>query len=660
MKKMTLEQFKEQFNIKLNNQQLKAVQSVQNPTLLLAVPGSGKTTVLVTRLGYMIYCLGIEPESILTVTYTVAATNYMRQRFETMFGEQLAARLEFRTINGICSKIINYYGNCIGRKAFDLITEEGFKSKILSLIYQKELNEYPSENDLQTVITLITYIKNMMLSNEEIESLGKKENLPLAEIYKAYCGELRRQSLMDYDDQMVYAYTMLKTTPQVLEYFQNMYQYICVDEAQDTSKIQHKIIEILAMKNKKLFMVGDEDQSIYGFRAAYPEALLSFESTYPEGEILLMEENFRSDGAIVTAADRFIQKNKLRHKKNMKASRGMAKDIRLIEVKTRKSQYSYLTKVAENCNVDTAVLYRDNESIIPVVDMLERSGIDYKIKNADLTFFNHKIVTDIKNIIRFAENPKDTEIFMQIYFKIGTYLSKMGAIEACRISEEKGIPVIDSALRYGRIPKGTEKSLKAMKTHIESILEESAYKAVYRIVNFMGYSAYLERAKIKDGKISILQALAANEKTPEDFLNRLDELAMIIKNKKNNYDCKFTLSTIHSSKGLEYDTVYIMDVKDGVFPEKVVANRKKATDEEIKTYEEERRLYYVAVTRAKNQLCIFDFKDSSTFNNQLLGINVKSSADKTKFQKSEKKGIIATDKKTSKAIEMLRSKSYLR
>lgn len=660
MKKMTLEQFKEQFNIKLNNQQLKAVQSVQNPTLLLAVPGSGKTTVLVTRLGYMIYCLGIEPESILTITYTVAATNYMRQRFETMFGEQLAARLEFRTINGICSKIINYYGNCIGRKAFDLITEEGFKSKILSLIYQKELNEYPSENDLQTVITLITCIKNMMLSNEEIESLGKKENLPLAEIYKAYCGELRRQSLMDYDDQMVYAYTMLKTTPQVLEYFQNMYQYICVDEAQDTSKIQHKIIEILAMKNKKLFMVGDEDQSIYGFRAAYPEALLSFESTYPEGKILLMEENFRSDGAIVTAADRFIQKNKLRHKKNMKASRDMAKDIRLIEVKTRKSQYSYLTKVAENCNVDTAVLYRDNESIIPVVDMLERSGIDYKIKNADLTFFNHKIVTDIKNIIRFAENPKDTEIFMQIYFKIGTYLSKMGAIEACRISEEKGIPVIDSALRYGRIPKGTEKSLKAMKTHIESILEESAYKAVYRIVNFMGYSAYLERAKIKDGKISILQALAANEKTPEDFLNRLDELAMIIKNKKNNYDCKFTLSTIHSSKGLEYDTVYIMDVKDGVFPEKVVANRKKATDEEIKTYEEERRLYYVAVTRAKKQLCIFDFKYSSTFNNQLLGINVKSSADKTKFQKSGKKGIIATDRKTSKAIEMLRSKSYLR
>ena len=123
MKKMTLEQFKEQFNIKLNNQQLKAVQSVQNPTLLLAVPGSGKTTVLVTRLGYMIYCLGIEPESILTITYTVAATNYMRQRFETMFGEQLAARLEFRTINGICSKIINYYGNCIGRKAFDLITD---------------------------------------------------------------------------------------------------------------------------------------------------------------------------------------------------------------------------------------------------------------------------------------------------------------------------------------------------------------------------------------------------------------------------------------------------------------------------------------------------------------------------------------------------------
>ena len=225
-----------------------------------------------------------------------------------------------------------------------------------------------------------------------------------------------RQSLMDYDDQMVYAYTILKTTPQVLEYFQNMYQYICVDEAQDTSKIQHKIIEILAMKNKKLFMVRMRS-SIYRFRALTQEALLSFESIYPEGKNSLMEENFRSDGAIVTAADRFIQKNKLRHKKNMKASRGMAKDIRLIEVKTRKSQYSYLTKVAENCNVDTAVLYRDNESIIPVVDMLERSGIDYKIKNADPRVFNHKIVTDIKNIIRFAENPKDTKSLCRYILK---------------------------------------------------------------------------------------------------------------------------------------------------------------------------------------------------------------------------------------------------
>ena len=246
MKKMTLEQFKEQFNIKLNNQQLKAVQSVQNPTLLLAVPGSGKTTVLVTRLGYMIYCLGIEPESILTITYTVAATNYMRQRFETMFGEQLAARLEFRTINGICSKIINYYGNCIGRKAFDLITEEGFKSKILSLIYQKELNEYPSENDLQTVITLITYIKNMMLTEEEIRHLEEKEELKLLEIYQAYCVKMRKEGLMDYDDQMVYAYNMLRKFPDLLAYFQRLYPYICVDEAQDTSRIQHAIIKLLA------------------------------------------------------------------------------------------------------------------------------------------------------------------------------------------------------------------------------------------------------------------------------------------------------------------------------------------------------------------------------------------------------------------------------
>ena len=625
---MTLQEFITKFNVKLNKQQLEAVQSVEKPTLLLAVPGSGKTTVLVTRLGYMIYCLEIRPEEILTVTYTVAATNDMRKRFASIFGDELAARLEFRTINGICAKIIGYCEICVGKKAFDLLTDEGYKTKLLSAIYTELVHQYPTESDLKNISTLITYIKNMQLSKEEIDKDGNEQDIPLLKIYSAYCDEMKKQSLMDYDDQMVYALTMLKVSPQILEYFQEMYKYICVDEAQDTSKIQHQIIALLASKYKKVFMVGDEDQSIYGFRAAYPEALLSFEKNYKDANVLLMEENFRSNAKIVDAADKFIQKNKFRHEKHMKAFRESGTEIQKIHLKNRRAQYSYLAKVAENTDVETAVLYRDNESIIPVVDLLERKGIAYRIKNADLTFFSHRVVMDIKNIIRFAMEPTNTEIFMQMFYKINTYMSKAVATQVCKISQERGIAILDAAIDYGDVPAGTRKSVKSMQTHLKRMLEESGGKAIYRIIHSMGYKEYLDRSNIKDSKLSIIQAIAYNEPSALALINRLDELAMLIKEKPYDNGCKLILSTIHSSKGLEYDKVYIMDVADGIFPENVIANyeNSKKKGEEAKEYEEERRLYYVGVTRAKNELCIFEFDDGSTFTNELLGIENKNSA----------------------------------
>ena len=650
---MTLNEFIDRFYIQLNNEQLAAVKSVNNPTLLLAVPGSGKTTVLVTRLGYMIYCCGIKPENILTVTYTVAATKDMQKRFATTFGNELAGRLEFRTINGICAKIISYYGNCVGKKAYDLVTDEGYKTKLLSAIYVKLLNEYPTESDLKNLSTLITYVKNMMLNQNEIKKLSDEQDIPLLEIYNEYCSEMRSQSLMDYDDQMVYALTMLKKTPDLLSHFQDIYQYICVDEAQDTSKIQHEIIEVLAGRYDNLFMVGDEDQSIYGFRAAYPEALLSFEEHHPHAQVLLMEENFRSNAKIVAAADQFIQKNEFRHKKSMRASRDVGADICDIEMKSRKAQYPYLVKVAENCQVETAVLFRDNESILPVIDLLERKGISYRIKNSDLTFFSHRVVLDIQNIIKFAEDQTNTDLFMQIYYKIGTYMNKAAALEACRNSEKKEISILDATLRFGKIQPGTQRCVKSMQTHMQGLLREPAEKAIYRIVHFMGYGDYLEKSHIKDNKIQIIEAIAANEPSPLRLVERLQELLILIREKKNNSKCKFILSTIHSSKGLEYDRVYLMDVKDGIFPENVITNRKKASKDDLKLYEEERRLFYVGVTRAKNTLCIFSFRDGATFSNELLGKEDKQvmvSKEKQPVKKRTQSQINSLQKKPNKRI----------
>lgn len=636
---MEWKEFETTFSVKLNQQQKEAVQSTKGPVLLLAVPGSGKTTVLVTRLGYMIYCKNIPPESILTVTYTVAATKDMSERFAVRFGEDMAKRLEFRTINGICAMIIQYYGRRIGKTPFELVKDEKATTGMLIRICQDHGMGYPTESDLKNVRTLITYIKNMMLNEEELQKLEEESDIRIAGIYREYCRQMREQKLMDYDDQMLYAYNILRKDPGVLAYFQNRYPYICVDEAQDTSKIQHAIIALLAAGTGNLFMVGDEDQSIYGFRAAYPEALLSFEKKHSGAKVLLMEENFRSNAKIVEAADKFIQKNTLRHEKHMRAAREAGADIREISLKSRKAQYVYLMKAAQECTTgmagmsgseehrgradasvtETAVLYRDNECAIPLIDLLERKNIPYRMRNADLSFFTHRTVLDVQNIIRFAMDPKDTELFMQIYYRLKLFFNKKDALRYAQISQEKDMEVLDAALKYGNLEKYQEDNIRNLKRQMVRILNMPGDEVVNQILTYMGYQDYLKKMGMNANKLETVKLIGSRVESPEKLLERLEELRTIIQEKVSDKDCPFILSTMHASKGLEYDTVYLLDVMDGILPEKVLANPRTASKEELETYEEERRLFYVGVTRAKNQLNVFTTNKPSKFCSELLG-----------------------------------------
>lgn len=636
---MEWKEFETTFSVKLNQQQKEAVQSTKGPVLLLAVPGSGKTTVLVTRLGYMIYCKNIPPERILTVTYTVAATKDMSERFAVRFGEDMAKRLEFRTINGICAMIIQYYGRRIGKTPFELVKDEKATTGMLIRICQDHGMGYPTESDLKNVRTLITYIKNMMLNEEELQKLEEESDIRIAGIYREYCRQMREQKLMDYDDQMLYAYNILRKDPGVLAYFQNRYPYICVDEAQDTSKIQHAIIALLAAGTGNLFMVGDEDQSIYGFRAAYPEALLSFEKKHSGAKVLLMEENFRSNAKIVEAADKFIQKNTLRHEKHMRAAREAGADIREISLKSRKAQYVYLMKAAQECTTgmagmsgseehrgradasvtETAVLYRDNECAIPLIDLLERKNIPYRMRNADLSFFTHRTVLDVQNIIRFAMDPKDTELFMQIYYRLKLFFNKKDALRYAQISQEKDMEVLDAALKYGNLEKYQEDNIRNLKRQMVRILNMPGDEAVNQILTYMGYQNYLKKMGMNANKLETVKLIGSRVESPEKLLERLEELRTIIQEKVSDKDCPFILSTMHASKGLEYDTVYLLDVMDGILPEKVLANPRTASKEELETYEEERRLFYVGVTRAKNQLNVFTTNKPSKFCSELLG-----------------------------------------
>ena len=663
---MEWQEFERKFPQKLNKQQKEAVQSVEGPVLLLAVPGSGKTTVLVTRLGYMIYAKGIAPEKILTVTYTVAATEDMAARFASLFGTDMADRLTFKTINGICAGIIHTYGRKTGRTPFALLNDEKVIADTLAKIYQKTERTYATESDLQTVRTLITYIKNSMLTEAEIRELDKTADMKISAIYKEYNTWLWEQKLMDYDDQMVYAYTMLQRFPELLRLYQDKFPYLCVDEAQDTSKIQHAIIALLSSRTENLFMVGDEDQSIYGFRAAYPEALLSFEKNHPGAKVLLMEENFRSGAGIVNAADTFIQKNTLRHKKHMRAIKDGEEVVKEIAVKTRDDQYRYLAAVAEKCaaaqtggvtgnvtegkaggvtgnvtegkagsmtgNVTegkagsrtagaahtVAVLYRDHECALPLIDLLERKEIPYRMRNAEISFFTHRTVLDVLNIMKLAMHPKDAETFLQVYYKINTYIRKEDALQIARISETQDISVWNAAVRYHGLSDYTMSSVQNTRMHMQQLLTERGDKAVKRILYYMGYQEYLERCGLKADKIEILRILGSREDSMAGLLQRLRELQDILTRKETDYSCNFILSTIHASKGLEYDTVYLMDVTDGILPAQMLKNPEKASREERETYEEERRLFYVGATRAKSELYVFTTGKPHSFCKELL------------------------------------------
>lgn len=628
---MNFDDFISRYGIQLNEAQKQAAQAIDGATLLLAVPGSGKTTVLVARLGYMVIGLGIDPASILTMTYTVAATRDMKNRFCSVFGEEWRGAIEFRTINGVCARILRSFERMTGRKAFELVADERDVTAFIGAICKEHMVAYPTENDVRQVRTQITYAKNMMLTDSEIRALDKKTGYPIFAIYQTYNEVMREQHKMDYDDQMVYAYRILRKYPAILRAAQSAYRYICVDEAQDTSRIQHEIIRLLAGAHGNLFMVGDEDQSIYGFRAAYPEALLDFEKTYRGARVLLMEENFRSDAHIVEAADRFIKKNLHRHDKNMVAHRAPKNGVKEILLSSRSAQYAYLLKLALNCKRETAVLYRENESALPLIDLLERNGVPYRIRMQDMTFFTHRVVQDVEAIIRFAYDPYDTDAFMQIYYKLTTYLRREDAQALCAISKAQGISVLDALDVADGISGGAMKCCRSVQTHLWKLQSERADRAVYRIENLMGYGEYLDRTGIKKSKLAILQGIGQNEKSAAHLLTRLERLSDIIREKPSDDSAKFMLSTVHSAKGLEYDTVYLMDVIDHVLPETVIENPATASADEMEAYEEDRRLFYVGVTRAKNYLRVLTYDgENSCFCDEFLQKSREKAEEKIK------------------------------
>lgn len=599
--------FCEKYNIRLNRQQERAVQAVEGANLLLAVPGSGKTTVLVARLGYMILCRKIQPQRILAMTFSKQAAMDMHSRFCAVFGQELGGRIQFRTIHSVANGILSAYERRSGHRKPELESDTG---KVIANILRARQEDYPSDSDVAEATAAITNIKNLCLTAEQIPRQGFATP-DIAQVYEAYQAALKKHNRMDYDDQVCYAVRILRGCPDLLEHYRAQYPYICVDEAQDTSKAQHELLKLMVGERGNIFMVGDEDQSIYRFRGAYPQALLDFKDNYPNPYILWMETNYRSTPQIVDAAADFITRNQNRYPKEMTAQRSGGAPITRIELPDRGAQYQHLLKIAEKKPDSTAVIYRDNDSAIPLIDLLIKQNIPYRCPKREFGLFSAKTTRDVVAFMEFLQDQKNVDAFRRICYKGGFYLDKKTVEIACKMVQGRDI-TFPQALREQakRFPK-VRSSVAAFDSFCR-VGQHLKAKSLLRHLDANGYGAYMEKERMDRNAFELLLELAAEDPSVPAFLQHLNTLRDQLE-KGNDSGEGIILTTAHSAKGLEYDSVFIMDLYDGRFPGAPlggISGRKSDMD----AGEEERRLFYVAMTRARNQLTLLTIRDrESTF-----------------------------------------------
>lgn len=602
-------------NVQLSDEQLEAVENVSGPQLLLAVPGSGKTTTLIARLIHMIRDENIDPRGILVITFTNAAAADMKNRFFQMHQDEQepnassghgdVSGVTFSTINGLCLRICLSYARIYHRAMPDLISEPDRRAAIAAIL-RKNSGEYTSDSDIRDASQKITYIKNMGLTEKDIKS-DRLIDSGDWDVYREYSRTLKSRKLMDYDDQIVFAAQILRDPrfSRVLDRYRSRFRWLMVDEAQDTSKLQHQIIRTLAGGRGNIFMVGDEDQSIYGFRAAFPQALLDFRGTWPEAEIHRLQTNYRSGKKIVEAASRVIVHNKNRYEKNMVAARTEAGACRAVAVRRREDQYDEIIRLIGESDEKTAILYRDNSSALPLILRLDRAGIPYELRGQDAGFFSNRIVTEASDILTFALDPLRRDILWKIYYKFGVKISKKAMAHAMEAPDWAGDdPYLDALAASPALGKSAREDLRVLQDQFRTIRQRNDARFALRCLrNAMSYR------NASSEKLFIMQALAEEGESIPEFFQKLHRMSEAMDGGHGTGGGNVVLSTVHGSKGLEYPKVIIMDAVRGILPS-------GENDEE-----EERRIFYVAVTRAMDTLVMMKYGDMETpFPDQALGI----------------------------------------
>lgn len=642
-----IETLEKQFNIRLNNQQRKAVAHKNGPALVLAGPGSGKTTVITARTAYLCREASIPPYKILSMTYSRASAKDMKERFEQLYGDIVKQPVRFSTIHSFCNSVVKDYEKRQGN-TFKRMDASGADSQqaVVKMLYSHMYHSKIEEEDLEKLIQAIGLVKNRMLSDPEKLSCDVP-NFPA--VYRAYEDYKCKKLLMDFDDMLTYAYIIMCKCPDILQKYRRRYSYIQLDEGQDASKIQFAIIDKLAgSNNPNLFVVADDDQSIYGFRGAEPREILNMRKRYPDCRVFRLEKNYRSTRNIVKISSRFIRNNADRYDKQHTTDNKSYRDPVILRCKDEYSQLLYILgkiqESAEKAHDGTmAVLYRNNLTSISLVDFLDRNGIPFKLRETKMFFFRHWVVQDISAILKFSLNQKDAESLSLFYYKINRYLSKAMLEYAVNLVPEESL--IDTMTKYPGLKEFRQKKLRDLKIEFTTISKMSAESAIRFIENGFNYTDYIKEYCKKShsssdyacGIFEILIDIAHGCDTVPDFLERLETLEQIYAGGRTSAETNLTLSTLHSSKGLEFDTVFMIDLTSDEIPGKAVTEK---PDENKTVLEEERRLFYVGMTRARKNLYLM-FPDKKGGSKQRQSIFIDEVAAcmgirKEKPQKQEK------------------------
>lgn len=600
--------------LNLSQEQLDAIGHTYGPALILAVPGAGKTTVLIHRTYNLIKNHKIDPSKILSITFSRASANDMKERFISCFPKEANLNVHFSTIHAFCYGLIREYA-FINKIRYRLI-EDGSnqlnKYNLLKQLYLKHNSDYITEEKLDTLLNEISYIKNMMFTVDEYLKDYKSDIDNLRTIYTEYENYKRKNRLLDFDDMLSISLEILRENKHLLNKYRNKYDFIQVDEGQDTSKIQMEIIKLIAYPKNNLFIVADDDQSIYGFRGAYPKGILNFKEDFKEGKLFFMERNYRSSKNIVSVCNKFIKSNKLRFEKNIFTDNDFAQPINIIKVNTLMDQYEYILESLKDTDLaDTCILYRNNLSSVGLIEILERENIPFFIRDKKLRFFNHWVIQDIIDFMSFAQDTSNMEIYERIFYKKKGFISRRQINYAKTLNHN--LSVFQRIKDFPGINSFYERNLNQLDLDFKKLSKLKPKDAISFIEYDLEYDQYLRDNSMKfgytyDNLVTILYFLKMMaEKTHNlgQLISRLNHVKSICE--KPPYKNKgVTLSTIHSAKGLEFERVYMIDLIDGEFPN--YTSIEKFLTGNPNLMEEERRLFYVGMSRAKSELNLLTVK----------------------------------------------------